>query len=77
MAASPMVSGYGNFEEITDVNYSVIVDCKEEDVDRAKSIISQMGGQLDNPNVSRYKTAMDNDINIDRAIDQLENNMEI
>jgi hypothetical protein len=49
-AASPMVSGYGRFEEIADVNYRVIVNVENQDAERAKQIIAKMGGELDDPN---------------------------
>lgn len=50
-AASPMVSGMGGFEEITDVNYRVIVNLDEKDADKAKDIIKSAGGDLNNPNL--------------------------
>lgn len=50
-ASSPMVSGMGGFEEITDVNYRVIVNLDEADKDRAKEIINEMGGDLKDPNL--------------------------
>lgn len=49
-AASPMVSGYGRFEEIADVNYKVIVNTDNKNVERAKQIMAKMGGELDDPN---------------------------
>jgi hypothetical protein len=49
-AASPMVSGYGRFEEIADVNYKVIVNTDDKDAERAKQIMAKMGGELDDPN---------------------------
>lgn len=50
-AASPMVSGMGGFEEITDVNYKVIVNLNEADIDKAKQIINEMGGDFKDPNL--------------------------
>ncbi|AKN32037.1 hypothetical protein Ccar_14655 [Clostridium carboxidivorans P7] len=50
-AASPMVSGMGGFEEITDVNYRVIVNLEDKDADKAKDIIKNAGGDLNNPNL--------------------------
>lgn len=77
-AASPVVSGYGRIEEITDINYTVTLECDEGDVETAKNIMSEMGGYLDNPNVSRYETAMRSGINIDKAVDQIvDNNLNI
>jgi hypothetical protein len=50
-AASPMVSGMGGFEEIMDVNYKVAVNIDLKDVDKAKQIISESGGDLRDPNL--------------------------
>ncbi|NMM64783.1 hypothetical protein HBE96_19435 [Clostridium sp. P21] len=50
-AASPMVSGMGGFEEITDVNYKVIVNLDEKDAGKAKDIIKSIGGDLNDPNL--------------------------
>ncbi len=65
-AASPMVSGMGSTEEITDINYCVVVDMDGGDSNLAKNIIMDMGGTLEDPNVSRYKTIARNDINVER-----------
>lgn len=67
LAASPMASGYGRTEEIADINYSLLVECSNDRAEEAREIIRQMGGMLDNPNVSRYETAMKNDIDFDKA----------
>lgn len=50
-AANPMVSGMGGFEEITDVNYKVIVNINEEDSENVKQIVKQMGGDFKDPNL--------------------------
>lgn len=50
VAASPMVSGMGGFQEIADVNYKVIVDTENKDAERAKQIMKKMGGDLNDPN---------------------------
>lgn len=50
LAASPMVSGMGGFEEIADVNYKVIVNVNSNNVERAKEILKNMGGEINNPN---------------------------
>ena len=50
LAASPMVSGMGSFEEVADINYKVTVEAEDKEVDTIKEIISNMGGILDNPN---------------------------
>lgn len=65
-AASPMVSGMGSTEEITDINCCVVVNMDGGDSNLAKNIIVEMGGMLDNPNVSRYKTIARNDIDVER-----------
>lgn len=51
-AASPMVSGMGSFEEIADINYKVIVQTDDKNVEKVKSIIKNIGGDLQNHNVS-------------------------
>ncbi|MDP4183105.1 MAG: hypothetical protein Q8942_18705 [Bacillota bacterium] len=48
-AASPMVSGFGKFEEVADVNCKVIVEAGDN-ADKAKQIIQEMGGSLESPN---------------------------
>ncbi|MBC8061211.1 MAG: hypothetical protein H7Y18_11160 [Clostridiaceae bacterium] len=50
LAASPMASGMGNFKEIADVNYKVIVEADDKEGENIKGIISDMGGTLNNPN---------------------------
>ncbi|AOY77601.1 hypothetical protein [Clostridium formicaceticum] len=45
-AANPMVSGMAGFEEIADYSHKVVVEANAKDVDRAKDIISKMGGEL-------------------------------
>ncbi|MGI6684161.1 MAG: hypothetical protein ACOX47_01360 [Bacillota bacterium] len=50
-AASPMVSGMGDFEEIYDSNYKLVVETEEENVPRVKEIIRNKGGDLENPRV--------------------------
>lgn len=51
-AASPMVSGMGNFEEIANINYKVTVETEMDNVEKAKSIIENIGGDLRNRNIS-------------------------
>lgn len=65
-AASPMVSGMGSTEEITNINCCVVVDMNGGDTNLAESIIVDMGGILEDPNVSRYKTIARNNIDIER-----------
>jgi hypothetical protein len=59
VAASPMVSGMGGFEEITDVNCKVVVDVDEKDIQRIKDIMNKMGANLDNPNINIPKRLED------------------
>lgn len=51
LAASPMASGMGSFEEITDINYKVILDIDSNDINKAKEIITSLGGDLKDPNL--------------------------
>ncbi|KNF08596.1 hypothetical protein CLPU_6c00820 [Gottschalkia purinilytica] len=73
-AASPMVSGFGKFEEITNINYTVNVETEENNSNEAKEIIKSMGGELDNPNLSGKKAMLDADIDLQKAISKLNNN---
>lgn len=50
-AASPMVSGMGSFEEITDVNYKLTMNVDEDKAEEAKRIINELGGDLKDPNL--------------------------
>lgn len=50
-AANPMVSGMGGFEEITDINYRIIVDAGTNKEQRVKDIINECGGELISPNL--------------------------
>ena len=51
-AASPMVSGMGGFEEIADINYKVIVETEDKNLEKVKNIIKNIGGDLQNRNVN-------------------------
>lgn len=55
VAASPMVSGYGDFEEVADVNCVVIVEVDGNNEAKARQIIESNGGTFDNPNVDKPK----------------------
>lgn len=50
-ASSPMVSGYGKFEEVADVNCQVITDIEEKDAENVKQTIREMGGELQSYNI--------------------------
>ena len=67
-AASPMVSGYGRFEEIADVACKVIIETDEKLKEKVKSIISGLGGTLENPNIEKPKFAYDREFQIHKAI---------
>lgn len=51
-AANPMVSGMGVFEEMTDFNCRVVVEVSSSNIEKAKDILRNMGGKLDNPDVN-------------------------
>jgi len=70
-AASPMVSGMGGFEEISDVNYKVIVNTDTNNVEKAKQVIKKMGGDLNDPNFKMPK-GLDN-ISVDDLISNMIN----
>lgn len=76
-AFSPMVSGFGRFEEITDINYKVIVECEKEESQKVKEVIHQMGGEFDDPNVSRYKMISDSDVVLEKAINKIDRDINI
>jgi len=52
IAASPMVSGYGKFEEVMDVNYKVVANVDDNNKEAASRIIKEMGGSLESPNLN-------------------------
>lgn len=51
IAASPMVSGMGKFEEVMDVNYKVTANVNENEAKTAGEIIKDLGGTLESPNL--------------------------
>lgn len=55
LAASPMVSGMGGFEEIADVNYKVIVKTDAHNKKEAEKIIKSLGGSMRSPNFNTAK----------------------
>ncbi|KMT21916.1 hypothetical protein [Clostridium cylindrosporum] len=71
LAASPMASGMGGFEEIADVNCCVIVETSEADAEKAIQVLKSLGGELDNPNFKIPK-GLEN-----VSIDDIISNMEI
>jgi len=73
-AASPMVSGMGGFEEIADINYKVIVNTDSKNVEKAKQVITKMGGDLNDPNIKIPKGL--ESISEDDLISNMINNMD-
>jgi hypothetical protein len=69
-AASPMVSGMGDFEEITDYSYKVIVDADSNSSENAKKIITNLGGDLKDPNLNMQNRIKDVSLN-EAKIDDL------
>jgi hypothetical protein len=67
-AASPMVSGMGGFEEITDINYKVSVDTNKDNDKKATDILLAYGGDIKNPNLNLPERIKDLSLkNIDRS----------
>lgn len=58
-AASPMASGMGNFEELTDINYKITIDVEESNMENVKQILKACGGDLNDPNLDLYKHIKD------------------
>jgi hypothetical protein len=73
-AVSPMVSGYGKFEEIADVNYKVIVNADDSNAEKAKQIIVKMGGDLNDPNF-KIPEGLKN-VSVDDLVTNMINNMD-
>lgn len=55
MAASPMVSGMGGFEEIADVNYKIIIDADSKNKEKIEETIKSLGGSMRKPNFNVAK----------------------
>jgi len=51
MAASPMASGMGVFEEVYDPRYKLVVETEEESTMSVKNIMKDRGGDLENPSI--------------------------
>jgi hypothetical protein len=69
-AASPMVSGMGNFEEIADVNCRVIVESGEGDINLIKKILQEHGGDLESPNIRKPKFENNEEMRINNVINE-------
>lgn len=62
LAASPMVSGMGGFEEIADVNYKVIINVDSNKEGTVKNIIESLEGSMQSPNLEVPKHLKDIDL---------------
>lgn len=77
IATSPMVSGYGDFEEIMDVNYKVVAEVDEKNLEKVSQLIKDMGGTLKSPNLNLPDRIKDlnlrnidtKDLNLDKSGD--------
>jgi hypothetical protein len=69
-ASSPMVSGYGSFEEIADVNCKVIAEVEERDIDKVKQTIQSLGGDLESPNVKKPKIENEDEYSINNILSE-------
>ncbi|MFL0252669.1 hypothetical protein ACJDT4_19835 [Clostridium neuense] len=65
LAASPMVSGMGGFEEIADVNYKIIIDTDSKNKEKIEGEIKALGGSMRSPNFNVAKHV--EDINLSKA----------
>ena len=72
-ASSPMVSGYGDFEEVADVNCKIIVEVSEPDCNKAKEIIKNMGGELESPNFKKPQLANKDEIDLYNTFNDTQN----
>lgn len=70
-AASPMASGMGSINEITDINYTVNVEV-DNDQEEAKNIIENMGGTLNNPHIDDLEAMNNADIDYSEIVSQLD-----
>jgi hypothetical protein len=74
-ASDPMVSGFGSFDEVTDINYVVRVDTDNENSNKAKEILTNMGAELDNPNINTHKLIVNSDFDLEKAISDINDNI--
>ena len=58
-AASPMVNGFGRFDEIADYNCKVVVEADNGKEEKVKDIIKKMDGEIESPNVRIPKGIQD------------------
>lgn len=74
-AASPMVSGMGSFDEVANINYVVSVDASDGDTQKARDILKNNGGYLGNPNVSGEKSISNAEVDLEKAVSTLDENL--
>lgn len=74
-AASPMVSGMGSFDEVAKINYVVSVDINDGDTQKARDILKSNGGYLGDPNVSREKAISNAEVDLEKAVSRLNDNL--
>lgn len=67
-SASPMVSGMGRFDEVADVSYKVVVETSEDQTEKVRQILQNMGGTLDNPNVKKQQFKSNSEIIINKTL---------
>lgn len=70
-AASPMVSGMGNFEEIAEVQCRVVVNTPDGSEEKVRQIMKDGGGTLENPFVKKPKLKDAREIELYNVLDQI------
>lgn len=75
LAASPMVSGVGNLDEVADIRCKVVVETDQGDGNAAKQILKDTGGELDIPSFREPQIIDHEDIALNRALDQIRKNI--
>lgn len=53
LAASPMASGFGRFDEVANINCKVIVKADNESEAEVQAVIKEFGGITESPNIAR------------------------
>ncbi len=74
-AASPMVSGMGSFDEVANINYVVSVDASDGDSQKARDILKNNGGYLDNPNINGEKVISNAEVDLEKAVSTLDEDL--
>ncbi|MBU5424823.1 hypothetical protein KQI41_00255 [Tissierella pigra] len=73
-AASPMVSGMGTFDDVASINYVVSVN-SDGKTNEARKILKTHGGYLDDPNVSREQALSNAEVDLEKAVSKLNDNL--